>query len=430
MLSRVLPRLVLRRLSASSGRLLSSSPVLQAASEGETEWREDVLFTEEHRKLQDTIRKVIDTEINPYVDEWEAAKSFPAHRVFKKLGEAGILGIDKDPAYNGLGLDFSFAMAGAEALGHIRCGGIPMAIGVQADMATPALANFGSDEMKRTFLAPSVAGDLVACLGVSEAGAGSDVASVKTTARKSGDDYVVNGGKMWTTNGLQADWMCLLANTEHGAAHASKSLICLPLRQDDGQLRQGISISRAIEKLGMHSSDTAQYHFEDVRVPVKNVIGEPGMGFTYQMIQFQTERLWAAAICLEQMETLISETIAYTRDRKAFGRPILDNQVVHFRLAEMATEVELCRSTLYRATVQKLRGEDVTRLASMLKLKIGRLSREVCDGCLQYWGGMGFTAENLVARFYRDNRLLSIGGGADEVMLAIICKYMGTLPKK
>lgn len=409
------------------GLTLAAAPN-QASVEGA--FREDVIFTPEHRELQATIRKVVDAEINPYADEWEEAKAFPAHRVFKKLGEAGILGIDKDPAYGGLGLDFSFSIAGAEALGYIKSPGVGMAIGVQADMATPALANFGSPALKETFLRPSIAGDFVACLGVSEPSAGSDVASIRTTARTDGDDLVINGGKMWITSGAQADWMCLLANTSQGKPHANKSLICLPLRDSPGgPHRKGISIARTINKIGMHSSDTAQFHFDDVRVPRANIIGEEGLGFTYQMLQFQNERIFAGAACLEQMERIINETIEYTRERRIFGGAVLDNQVVHFRLAELATEVELCRALLYRCVVQRMRGEDVTRLASMLKLKSARLSRELCDACLQYWGGMGFTQENIVSRFFRDNRLLSIGGGADEVMLAIICKYMGTLPK-
>lgn len=213
-----------------------------------------------------------------------------------------------------------------------------MSIGVQTDMATPALARFGSDEMKREFLAPSIAGDMVACIGVSEPGAGSDVASIKTTARSDGDDYVINGGKMWITNGTQADWMCLLANTGDGPVHRNKSLICLPMKT------KGVEVLRKLDKLGMHCSDTAEIKFTDVRIPKRNRIGEEGKGFTYQMMQFQEERMWAIAACLKSHEKTIDETIDYTRQRKAFGKPLLDNQVIHFRLAELKTEVELLRS--------------------------------------------------------------------------------------
>jgi len=193
---------------------------------------------------------------------------------------------------------------------------------------------------------------------------------------------------------------------------------------------RGVTIARKLDKLGMRASDTAQIHFDDVRVPRRNRIGEEGAGFTYQMIQFQEERLWGAASALKGLELVITETIEYARQRQAFGRSILDNQVVHFRLAELMTEVEALRSLIYRAGESIIAGEDVTRLASMAKLKGGRLAREVSDACLQYWGGMGFMNETLVSRLYRDFRLMSIGGGTDEVMLTIICKLMGILPGK
>jgi citronellyl-CoA dehydrogenase len=226
---------------------------------------------------------------------------------------------------------------------------------------------------------------------------------------------------MWITNGLKADWCCLLANTSEGPAHRNKSLIVVPL-DTPGVTRQ------KIRKLGMHASDTAQLFFDDVRVPRHHLIGEAGMGFTYQMMQFQEERLWAAASTVGGLDRLIDLTIDYTRQRRAFGRAVLDNQVVHFRLAELRTEVEALRALTYRAVGLYVQGQDVTRLASMAKLKSGRLAREVADSCLQYWGGMGFTADNPIAQAYRDGRLTSIGGGADEVMLGILCKLEGTLP--
>ena len=381
-------------------------------------------FTAEHDELRRSLRKLIDTEINPHIDDWEKAGIFPAHDVFKKLGNAGFLGISKPVEFGGAGLDYSYSMVMAEELGTIHCGGVPMAIGVQTDMATPALARFGNDTVRKEFLAPSIAGDYVACLGVSEVGAGSDVASVKTTARKDGDDYVINGGKMWTTNGTQADWICLLANTGDGSsAHRNKSLICVPMKA------KGVSIARKLDKLGMWSSDTAQLHFDEVRVPRRNLIGDEGMGFMYQMVQFQEERLWGAASALKGMEYVISSTIDYTRERKIFGKAVLDNQVVHFKLAELQTEIEALRALIYQAVEQYVDGTDVTRLASMAKLKAGRLLRQVSDSCLQYWGGMGFMNETPVSRAYRDSRLASIGGGADEVMLMIIAKFMGTLPR-
>src|SRR3569623_697871 len=204
------------------------------------------------------------------------------------MGGLGFLGLNKPAEFGGAGLDYSYALMMAEELGPLPCGGVPMAIGVQTDMATPALARFGSDEVRREFLAPSIAGDYVACIGVSEPGAGSDVASIKTSARADGDDYVINGGKMWITNGVQADWICLLANTSEGQVHRNKSLICVPMKT------KGVQVARKLDKMGMRSSDTAQIFFDNVRVPKRNRIGAEGEGFTYQMLPFQEERQRAA----------------------------------------------------------------------------------------------------------------------------------------
>lgn len=378
-------------------------------------------FTSEHEALRRTVAKFVETEINPHVDAWEAAEEFPSHQLFKKMGDLGLLGVKYDPDYGGLGLDFSYSMVVAEELGMCDCGGVPMAIGVHTDMCTPALNRFGSDELKRNFLAPSIAGDVVGCLGVSEPGGGSDVAAVKTTARPDGEDLVISGTKMWITNGLKADWCCLLANTSEGAAHKNKSLIVVPM-DANGITRQKIT------KVGMNSSDTAQLFFDDVRVPARNIIGQEGLGFTMQMLQFQEERLYAAASALKGFDRLIDLTIDYTSQRQTFGKPILDNQVVHFRLAELRTEVEALRALTWSAIEKYVSGKDVTKLASMAKLKTGRLAREITDSCLQYWGGMGYTFDNPVSRAWRDTRLVSIGAGADEIMLGIIAKLEGTLP--
>ena len=381
-------------------------------------------FSQEHEEIRRTMKRFIDAEINPHVDAWEDAEQFPAHEVFKKLGNLGMLGLTKPEAYGGAALDYSYSMVFAETLGQIRCGGVPMAIGVQTDMATPALARFGSDELRKEFLAPAIAGDMVTCIGVSEPGAGSDVASIKTTARKDGGDYVINGQKMWITNSLQADWMCLLCNTSEGAPHKNKTLIILPMST------KGVTKAKKIRKIGMMSSDTGLIHFDDVRVPQRYRIGEEGLGFTYQMQQFQEERLWAAASSVPGMLRTLNDTIEYIRERKMFGQAVLDFQYVHYRLAELKTEIEALRALTYRACELYVDGGDVTELASMAKLKSGRLRREVSDACLQYWGGMGFTWDNPASRAYRDGRLGSIGGGADEVMLGIICKYMGIMPSR
>ena len=387
-------------------------------------------FTHEHLAIQKTLKRFIDEKINPHVDEWEAAEIFPAHEVFKGLGQLGLLGLTKPEQFGGAGLDYSYAMAMAETLGHIHCGGVPMAIGVQTDMATPALARFGSEELKREFLAPAILGDMVSCIGVSEPGAGSDVAAIRSHARKDGDDYVITGQKMWITNSLQADWMCMLVNTGDGSGatasnpHKNKSLVIVPMREH-GKLRKGIEVARKIRKIGMNSSDTGLIYFDEVRVPQRNRIGAEGQGFIYQMQQFQEERLWAAASCLQSLTNCIAWTVEWAQERKLFGASLADQQWVQFKLAEMKTEVESLRALTYRAGELYVDGQVVLELASMAKLKAGRLNRLVPDTCLQFWGGMGYTWENKVSRMFRDGRLASIGGGADEVMLGIVARTMG-----
>jgi citronellyl-CoA dehydrogenase len=381
-------------------------------------------FTEEHDLLRKSVNQIIDRHINPHVEEWERVGMFPAKQVFKHFGEAGLLGLKYPEKYGGAALDYSYSVAMAEELANIHCGGVPMAIGVQTDMCTPALARFGSEELKQNYLVPTIAGDMVGCIGVSEVGAGSDVASIKTFARKEGGDYVIKGGKMWITNGTQADWMCCLANTSEGAPHKTKSLIIVPMDA------KGIDRSTKLDKMGMRSSDTAQVFFDDVRVPQRNLIGQEGFGFQLQMMQFQEERLWGAAHATRAMENMLRLTVDYTKQRAIFGQALLHNQYVRFKLAELWTELEALKALVYAATDAYVGGADVTRLASMAKLKSGRLCREIADWCVQFHGGMGYMMETPVNRGFRDGRLIAIGGGADEVMLEIICKLQGLLPEK
>jgi citronellyl-CoA dehydrogenase len=378
-----------------------------------------MLFTEEHQEIRRTISNFVANEINPYVDEWENNGIFPAHEVFKKAGDLGLLGISKPTEYGGLGLDYSYSLVATEEWGQIHCGGVPMALGVQTDMATPAMARFGSDELRQRFLAPAIAGDMVASIGVSEPHAGSDVAAIKTTARKKNGDYVINGTKMWITNSTQADYIVVLANTSDDQKHQNKSLIVVPTDST------GFSTSARLHKLGMRSSDTAQLFFDDVVVPQSNLIGKEGDGFTMQMMQFQEERLCAASMVLKALELCIDSTIEYTQQRHVFGKPLIDKQLVHAKLAEMQMEVESLRALTYHACEMYVAGEDPTMLASFAKLKAGQLTRTIPSDCLQFWGGMGFMWDNIVSRMYRDLRLTAIGGGADEVMLSIIGKRMG-----
>ncbi|MBB3168129.1 acyl-CoA dehydrogenase family protein [Simiduia aestuariiviva] len=381
-------------------------------------------FTEQHQALRQNVARFVTEQLNPHIDEWERAGHFPMHDILKSLADLGLLGISKPEASGGLGLDFSYELILAEELGGAHCGGVPLAIGVQTSMATPALAQYGSDELKQEFLTPAIEGKLIAAIAVSEPGAGSDVANIKTRARKDGDDYIIDGAKMWITNAHQADFYCVLANTSDDKPHSNKSLIIVPSHC------AGVSRGPKLEKMGMRSSDTSAVFFDGVRVPQRNRIGDEGAGFLYQMLQFQEERLFGAALTIKGFELCIQSTIDYTRERQAFNAPLLNNQTIHFALAEHQMEVEALRSLIYRATENYVAGQDATLLASMAKLKAGRLSRSLPDQCLQFWGGMGFMESTLINRLYRDFRLTAIGGGADEIMLGIICKLMGILPKK
>ena len=380
-----------------------------------------MIYKEEHHALINTVRDFAINEIHPFIEEWEKEGMFPAHSLFKKLGSIDLLGITKSATSGGMGLDYSYGLAFAEGLGHAWDLGVITAIGVHTDMATPSIDRFGSEELKKEFLEPSIKGEFVAALALSEVGAGSDLAAIKSSARKDGDDYIINGDKMWITNAKQADFFCTLVNTSDEGPHKNKSLILVPASTP------GLKVGNKIEKLGQLTSDTAPIYFEDVRVPKRYCIGKEGEGFSIQMQQLQEERLFLAVSVIVVLEKCIKATIEYCKDRSTFGKSVIDNQYIQFRLAELQTEVEALRALSYQACELFMNGEDMTYLASMAKLKSGRLSREISDVCLQYWGGMGFTWENPASKVYRDGRLTSIAGGTDEIMLQVICKKMGIL---
>lgn len=379
-------------------------------------------FNAEHQTFRQMVRRFVENEINPYVEKWEEARIFPAHELFKKAGGLGLLGITYPEEYGGSGLDYWYETVMLEEIGRSDCAGVPMALAVQTDMATPALAMYGTPEQKEKFLKPAVMGTAVFSIAVSEPEAGSDVAAIRTRAEIDGDDYIINGSKMWITNGTQADYLTLLARTSGEYGFKGMSLIIVPTTTP------GFSVSKKLEKLGNHSSDTAILSFDNMRVPQANRIGAEGMGFILQMQQFQKERLAGAIMSTAGMEKMIRMTIHFCRQRHTFGKPLIDNQWVHFKLCELLTEVEALRHLAYHCVRLLVAGEDVTKEASMAKLKAGRLAREVADTCLQFHGGMGYVEEYPMARYFRDARLLSIGGGADEIMLGIIAKYEGILP--
>jgi citronellyl-CoA dehydrogenase len=384
-------------------------------------------FTEEHQMFRKAVRAFVDKEINPHIDAWEKAGIWPAKDILRKMAALGFLGLSYDEAYGGQNADIWFTVVLAEELGRCDAAGVPMGITVHTDMCTPALAKYGSHELKERFLAPALRGQMVGAIAVTEPGAGSDVAGIITRAESDGDDYIINGSKMYITNGTQADWVCLLARTSPGTGYKGMSLIMVPTNTP------GFIVSKKLEKLGNLSSDTAVLSFEDMRVPKANRIGEEGMGFYMQMEQFQRERLIGSLSATAGMEKAVRQTITYCRERKTFGTPLIHNQWVHFKLCELLTEIEALRQLSYYCA--SLLGQDessmeVVKIASMCKLKAGRLAREVGDVCLQFHGGMGYMEETPISRYYRDARLLSIGGGADEIMLGIIAKLEDMLPPR
>ncbi|MBW1786167.1 MAG: acyl-CoA dehydrogenase family protein [Deltaproteobacteria bacterium] len=376
-------------------------------------------FNEEQQMLRRTVADFVDKEINPNMDKWEEEGQAPLHELFKKMGDLGLLGIRYDPRWGGQGLDHWFDLVFIEELGHIHGGGVGMAIGVQTHMATPAIAEFGSDYLKETYLKPAVMGDMVSCVGITEPGAGSDVAGLKTRAVKDGDEWLINGSKLFITNGVVADYCTLLCRTDDKPGYHTFSLIVVPTDTP------GFSIGQKLDKLGMRCSDTALLYLDNVRVPLRNTIGEEGQGFIYQMKQFQHERFFPLPGVYVTGRDVIDMTVEYIRQREVFGEPLIAKQVLRHRLADWVTELELLKQMTYHIVRMKEADMDVTREVTMGKLYAGRLIRRVVDGCLQMFGGTGYINENIVTRHYRDTRLLSIGGGADEVMSDVLSKIEG-----
>jgi citronellyl-CoA dehydrogenase len=383
-----------------------------------------IQFTAEHREFRAMVRRFVETEINPHADKWEADGIFPAHELFPKVGELGLFGLEVDPEFGGQGADHTFTVVLGEELGKADLAGVPLAIAVQATMSTPSLARYGTDELKRTYLAPALRGEMVTSVAVSEPDAGSDVAGIRTKAVRDGDEWVITGRKMWITNGTQADWLCLLARTvepgeEPRTGYRGMSQIIVPTDSP------GFSVGRKIEKMGNRSSDTAELILDEVRVPVSNTIGQVGKGFQQQMSQFQDERLMGAYMATSGARRALERTAEYLKVRHAFGEPLMNNQYLRFKLAELAAELDMLKHYNYSAAERYAAGQDVTQMATIAKYKTGKLAREVADIAVQYHGGMGYAEEMWPARYMRDARLISIGGGADEVMLRVIAMLEG-----
>ncbi|MCI0570498.1 MAG: acyl-CoA dehydrogenase family protein [Myxococcaceae bacterium] len=374
-------------------------------------------FTQEHDAFRATVRAFVEKELTPHALEWDRAGIFP-REVFRKCGELGFLGINHDPAYGGSGLDYWYVTAFAEELTRSTNAGVNMALLVQGQMATPIINEIGTDEQKREFLAPALTGEMIAALGVSEPGCGSDVASLKTTARRVGDEYVINGSKMWITNGTRADFITLAVRTG-GEGYGGISLVTFPTDV------RGFSVSKKLDKVGNLASDTAILYFEDCRIPVRYLLGEEDAGFYHIMTNFQGERLVAAIGAVAGMERMVEEALRYGSEREAFGKPLVKFQVWRHRFVEHLTAIEAAKRLTYHAVDLFDRKEDPVKEVSMAKLFAGDLAQRVAYDCQQLFGGMGYIEETPIARMWRDVRLLTIGGGTSEVMKEIISKLSG-----
>jgi alkylation response protein AidB-like acyl-CoA dehydrogenase len=374
-------------------------------------------FTSEHNALRKTVRDWCNKELHPHAHEWEAKRLFP-REVFNRAAELGLLGIRVPEEFGGLGLDWWYTVAYAEEMVNCGMAGLTMALLVQSDMATPVIGEIGNDYHKRNFWAPAVAGQAIAALGVTEPDAGSDVANIRTTAVRDGDDYVINGAKTYITNGTRADFITLAVRTGK-PGHGGISLMLFPTDT------KGYRVTRKLEKMGNHCSDTAEIAFEDCRIPAKNLLGEENQGFYAIMMNFQGERLVGAVSATAGAQRILDDTIQWCQDRKAFGRSLTGHQVVRHQLVQMETELEACRQLCYRATDLLVRGEDAFREITMAKLFCGETTNRVIDRCLQLWGGMGYMDEAEVSRAFRDMRLISIGGGTTEIMREILTKLLG-----
>ncbi|MDJ0788173.1 MAG: acyl-CoA dehydrogenase family protein [Myxococcota bacterium] len=373
--------------------------------------------TPEHELFRQTVRKFVEEELRPRAREFDELGRIDKS-LFRTMGDLGMLGLRYDPAWGGAGLDWSFSAVLFEELGRADNAGVTMGISVHTDMATPSLAEFGSEDLKRRYLAPAIAGEMVSAIAVTEPDAGSDVAGIKTRAVRDGDDWVINGSKIYITNAATADWLCLLAVTDPEAGYGGYSQILVPT--DVPGFRYDL-----LDKIGNWGSDTGQLFFEDVRVPVSNTIGEIGRGFQQQMMQFQDERLVACVSSVASSEHLWEETRSWAQDRVLFGKPLAKMQNTQFKMVEMRTDLRAAKELVRACVKQRVDGEDATELITMAKLFCCRVSRRVADECIQLHGGYGYMKESMAGRAFVDSRLLSIGGGSDETMMHYLAKQLG-----
>jgi citronellyl-CoA dehydrogenase len=380
------------------------------------------IFTPAHDELRSTVRRWVEHELAPHVDEWEDAAWFPDD-VFRRAGELGFLGLHYPEAWGGSGGDLAAEVVFVEELARAGCGAIAMALSVQTDMATPAIAEFGTDDQKERYLRPAIAGHKIAAIAITEPDAGSDVAAITTRARPDGDAWRVDGRKLYITNGARADFFTTVVKTDPSAGHAGISLLLVDRSLD------GVSVSRTLKKLGMWSSDTAEIAFDGALVPHDNLIGlEPGRGFEQLMWQLQYERIAGAAACLGYAAQVLEETIDYARSRTTFGRPIAGHQVIAHKLADAATELAAARALVYDTVWTLMHGDYPVAEISMAKKYAAQMFNRLVDACVQVHGGAGYMQEYPVSRAFRDARLQRIGAGTDEIMNEVIAKRLGITP--
>lgn len=375
-------------------------------------------FTEEHDELRKSIRRFVENEIAPHVDEWEAVGEIP-RELFERMGDLGFLGLHYPEEVGGQGGDYFSAIVLAEEMHRCGCGGVPMAIAVQTDMATPPIYKFGSKDQHERFLKSALKGEQIAAIGISEPNHGSDVASIETRARKDGNEWVINGAKTFITNGPRADFITLVTRTSDEPGYKGISLF---LVESD---RPGFTVSKKLDKVGMRSSDTAELIFEDVRVPEENLLGVEGQGFYQIMWELQGERMISAAGSVAGAQHTYDNVLEYAKTRKQFGQPIINFQVIAHLLAEMATEIEVCREMTYATAYRFAKGEVPSKEISITKLAAAQMGHWVADRALQIYGGNGYMEEYRVERSWRDSRLARIGAGTDEIMKQIIAKQIG-----
>jgi acyl-CoA dehydrogenase len=375
-------------------------------------------FTEEHEELRESIRRFVDRELRPHARDWEEARWFP-NEVFTRMAELGFLGLKYPEEYGGQGGDYLHDAVLTEELSRCGSGGLAAGIGAHIGIATPPIWKFGTDEQKRRWLAPAIAGEKIAALGITEADAGSDVAGLRTRATRVEGGYLVNGSKTFITNGVRADFVVTAVKTTEQGGHHGISFLVIEKEMD------GFSVSRKLEKLGWHASDTGELAFNDVFVPDENLLGEENKGFYLIMANFQWERLLMALGSVGGMQATLDRTIEFALEREAFGRPIAKHQAIRHKLAEMAVKVETGRALTYHALRLFAGGEDAIREVTMAKLKTQRDAFDVADDAIQIHGGAGYMREYDVERAARDARLGPIGGGTDEIMKEILGKLLG-----